>query len=74
MCNQTTNEHYWIIGGNTSNVQYPIVGAPCMCGSVKWQAAQQGVQPTVLTPCACGGERQLLTRCQRCRTIESHSG
>jgi len=43
-----------------------------LCQAVdKLIAAQQGVQPTVLTPCDCGGERQLLTRCQKCQSLDS---
>ena len=44
MCNTYTNEHYWVIGSNTSKVSMPIVGQPCQCGAVRWVAAQQGVQ------------------------------
>ena len=36
MCNIYTNEHYWVIGSNTSNISAPLVGQPCQCGSVLW--------------------------------------
>ena len=46
MCNIYTNEHYWVIGSNTSKVSAPLVGQPCQCGSVRWGAAQQSMHPT----------------------------
>ena len=41
--------------------------------SVIEESAQQSVHPTVLMPCACGGERQLLIRCPKCGSIDAHS-
>lgn len=38
MCNIYTNEHYWVIGSNTSNISAPLVGQPCQCGSVLWSS------------------------------------
>ena len=45
MCNIYTNEHYWVIGSNTSNISAPLVGQPCQCGSVLW-----GSRPTKRPP------------------------
>ncbi len=50
MCNIYTNEHYWVIGSNTSRVSAPYVGQPCQCGAVRWGSAQQSFAPDGLTP------------------------
>jgi hypothetical protein len=59
MCNTYTNEHYWVIGSNTSRVSVPLAGQPCQCGAVRWKASQQTV---ALDKCDLCGANATVTK------------
>lgn len=66
MCNIYTNEHFWVIGSNTSKVSAPLVGQPCQCGAVLW-----GDRPTPHALDGATAERTMSVSCPHCnRQVE----
>jgi len=64
MCNTHANEHFWVIGSNTSKISAPYIGQPCQCGSVFWKATQQ---PRVLDE--VHAERTISMSCPSCHRL-----